>query len=154
MRESAELSGYRGHWYLPRRCEEIAMYSPQPPQQQPQYQQQPQQQPYGQGPYGQPPYGQPPYGQAPKDPNVGLILELIGFLGFLGIGWIWAGETAIGIALLIGWFIFLTVEIVLIFVFIGLCLTPLNLIVPIVSGVLLMNRLKARQAAVAQWPTI
>ena len=129
------------------------MYSPQPPQQQPPNQQDPfqqqpyQQQPYGQVPYGQPSYGQPPYGQPAKDPNVGLLLELIGFLGFLGIGWIWAGETAIGIALLIGWFIFLTVEVLLIFVFIGICLTPLNLIVPIASGVILMNRLKAKQAA-------
>jgi hypothetical protein len=134
------------------------MYSPQPPQQQPPNEQDPfqpqpyQQQPYGQSPYGQQPYGQPPYGQPAKDPNVGLLLELLGFLGFLGIGWIWAGETAIGIALLVGWFVFLTVEVILIFVLIGLCLTPLNLIVPIASGIILMNRLKAKQAAAANWP--
>lgn len=86
----------------------------------------------------------------PKDPSMGMILELIGFFGFLGIGWIWAGETAIGLALLIGWWIFLTVEVLLMFVVIGFCLTPLNLAVPIISGVILMNRLKARQAAVTQ----
>ena len=85
------------------------MYSPQPPQQQPPYQPPP----YGQGPHGQPPYGQPPYAQPPKDPTVGLLLELIGFFGFLGIGWIWAGETAVGIALLIGWFFFLGMEVLL-----------------------------------------
>lgn len=123
------------------------MYSPQPPQQPPY------QPPYGQPPYGQPPYGQPPYGQPAKDPTVGLLLELIGFLGFLGIGWIWAGETAVGIALLVGWFVFLGVEFLLFFVAIGFCLTPLNLIVPIASGIILMNRLKARQAAVASWPS-
>ena len=121
------------------------MYSPQPPQQQPPYQQPPyEQQPFQQQPYGQPP---PSYGQPPKDPNVGLLLELIGFFGFLGIGWLWAGETTIGISLLIGWLIFLGIEIALSIVLIGLCLIPLNFIVPIVSGVILMNRLKARQAA-------
>lgn len=130
------------------------MYSPQPPQQQPPYQQQPYQQPYGQGPYGQPPPGQPPYGQPAKDPTVGLLLELIGFFGFLGIGWIWSGETAIGIAILIGWFVFLGVEVLLSIILIGLCLIPLNFIVPIVSGVILMNRMKARQAAMANWPTL
>ena len=119
------------------------MYSPQSPQQP---------QPYQPAPYGQPPYGQPPAAQPPKDPNVGLLLELIGFLGFQGIGWLWAGETAIGLGLLIGWFVFLAVEVVLMFVLIGFCLLPLNLIVPIVSGVILMNRLKARQAAAASWP--
>ena len=123
------------------------MYSPQPSQPPPY-----QQPPHGQPPFGQPPYGQPTYAQPPKDPSVGLLLELIGFLGFLGIGWIWAGETGIGIAMLLGWFVFLIVEFILILVFIGVCLTPLNLIVPIVSGVILMNRLKARQA-VAGWPT-
>lgn len=120
------------------------MYSPQPPQQ-----------PYNQPPYGQPPYGQPPYGQPPKDPGVGLALELIGLVGLQGIGWLWAGEVAIGVGLLIGWFVFLTVEVLLMFALIGFCLVPLNLIVPIASGVILMNRLKARQAAPAAptWPT-
>ena len=134
------------------------MYSPQPPQQQPPHQQEPfPQQPYqqldGQGPYGQPPYGQPPYGQPAKDPTAGLLLELIGLLGFLGIGWIWSGETAIGIALLIGWFVFLGVEVLLSIVLIGLCLIPLNFIIPIASGIILMNRLKAKQAAAMNWPT-
>jgi len=132
------------------------MYSPQPPQQPPQQQPPYQQPPYGQGPYGQPPYGQPPYGQQPygqpaKDPTVGLLLELIGFFGFLGIGWIWAGETGIGIGLLLGWFVFLGIEVVLSIVLIGLCMIPLNFILPIVSGVILMNRLKARQAT-PSWP--
>jgi hypothetical protein len=125
------------------------MYSPQPPQQQPPYQ-------YGQGSYGQQPYGQPPYGQPPKDPTTGLLLELIGFLGFLGIGWIWAGETAIGIALLIGWLVLLPIYIVvcffLMFILIGFCLLPLPLLVPIASGIILRNRMRARQA-VTGWPT-
>jgi hypothetical protein len=141
-----------------RACEEFAMYSPQPPQQQPPYQQEPfqqpyQQQPYGQGPHGQPAYGQSPYGQVAKDPTVGLLLEFIGFFGFLGIGWIWSGETAIGIALLVGWLVFLGVEVLLSIILIGLCLIPLNFIIPIASGVILMSRLKAKQAAAMNLPT-
>jgi hypothetical protein len=127
------------------------MYSPppsEPPYRQPPYGQQPYQQPYGQA--------QQPHGQPPKDPTVGLLLELIGYVGFLGIGWIWAGETAIGIGILVGWLILMPIYFVIagfLTVFlIGFCMLPLPLIVPIVSGVLLMNRLKARQAAAASWP--
>ena len=132
--------------------EEIAMYNPQPPQHQPPYQQEPFQQPYQ-----PPPYGQPPYGQTAKDPTTGLLLELIGLLGFMGIGWIWAGETAIGVALLIGWWIvaptLIFVATLLSFVLIGLCMFPLLPLIPIASGVILMNRLKARQAATMNLPT-
>jgi hypothetical protein len=137
------------------------MYSPQPPQQQPPNQQdpfqpQPYQQPYGQAPYGQQPYGQPPYGQPAKEPTTGLLLELIGLLGFMGIGWIWAGETVIGVALLIGWWVvapmIIVVATLLSFVLIGLCLFPLLPAIPIASGIILMNRLKAKQAATANWP--
>ena len=124
-------------------------------------------------PYGQPPspppappgqsYGGPPpaqpysYGAAPRpvatagpevrDPTTGLLIEMIpGFFGFLGIGWLWAGETAIGIALLLGYWVFLAVEIALMFVLIGFCLLPVNLIAPIASAIVLQRRLKERQA--------
>jgi hypothetical protein len=129
-------------------------YPPQQPQQP--------QQPYPQQPY--PPYQQPyqqqvqpvydPLATPPKDPTTGLLLELIGLFGFAGIGWLWAGETAIGVALLLGFWAFLAVEVFLMFIVIGFCLLPFNLIIPIVSGVMLQNRLKARQAQLAaqQYP--
>jgi len=91
----------------------------------------------------QPPYQ--PVGPPPKDPSTGLLLELLGLVGFSGIGWLWAGETAIGIALLLGFWVFLAIEVVLMFVVIGFCLLPLNLIIPIASAVLLQKRLKERQ---------
>ena len=34
---------------------------------------------------------------------MGLLLELLGYVGFLGIGHIWAGKTTRGVALLIGY---------------------------------------------------
>jgi hypothetical protein len=107
---------------------------------------------YGQGGYGAPGAGfGPSYGAggavtAAKDPQTGLLLELIGIFGFLGIGWLWAGETAIGIALLIGFWVFLGIEIFLSIFLIGLCLLPLNVIIPIASAFLLQKRLKERQA--------
>lgn len=90
----------------------------------------------------QPPYQ--PVGPPPKDPSTGLLLELLGLVGFSGIGWLWAGETAIGIALLLGFWVFLAIEAVLMFVVIGFCLLPLNLIIPVASGLLLQKRLKER----------
>ena len=110
-----------------------------------------QQQGYGAGQYAQPQYGQP-YGQQygaattqAKDPTTGLLLELIGLFGFAGIGWLWAGETVIGISLLIGYFVFLGIEFLSFFIVIGFCLLPFNLIIPIASGMLLQKRLKERQ---------
>ncbi len=105
------------------------------------------------GGYGQPfsggvQYGQQQYGTvaAPaKDPTTGLLLELIGLFGFAGIGWLWAGETVIGLSLLIGYFVFLGIEILSFFIFIGFCLIPFNFIIPIASAVLLQKRLKERQ---------
>jgi hypothetical protein len=118
-------------------------YPPQQPNQPPQ---QPYQQQYQQG--YQPPFQQQygPVGVPPKDPTTGLLLELIGLFGFSGIGWLWAGETAIGIGLLLGFWAFLTIEVFLMFIVIGFCLLPLNLAIPIISGVMLQKRLKERQA--------
>ena len=41
------------------------------------------------GNYGYP-QGYPPAAPPAKDPSTGLILELIGFFGVCGIGWLWA----------------------------------------------------------------
>lgn len=85
----------------------------------------------------------PTYGAvAAKDPSTAMIIEiLLGLFGFLGIGHLYAGRTTPGIVLLLGWWVFLFVEAMLIFVVIGFCLFPANLIVPIVSGVWLKNEM-------------
>lgn len=112
------------------------------------------QQGYGGPQYGQQ-YGQQQYGAVPpsaKDPTTGLLLELIGFFGFAGIGWLWAGETVIGLSLMIGYFIFLGIEFLSFFIVIGFCLLPFNLIIPIASGLLLQKRLKEQQMLAAGGP--
>jgi TM2 domain-containing membrane protein YozV len=41
-----------------------------------------------------------------RDPFVALLLEIVGgFFGFLGIGWIYAGRPAMGILLLLGYWL-------------------------------------------------
>ena len=41
-----------------------------------------------------------------RDPFMALLLEIVGgFFGFLGIGWIYAGQPAVGILLLVGYWL-------------------------------------------------
>lgn len=89
-----------------------------------------------------------PYGYVqPKDPTVGLLLELIGYVGFLGIGHIWAGKTSRGIALLVGWWIYWALVPFLVFVLIGCLMIPLGLIIPLASGWYLKNEMEREQSA-------
>ena len=96
--------------------------------------------------------GYPPRGVA-KDPSAGLLIELIlGLFGFLGIGYLWAGETVLGIGLLLGYWAFWGIVAVVTVLSFGLllCFLPffilLYLVAPIVSALLLQRRLRARQA--------
>lgn len=91
-----------------------------------------------------------------KDPNSGLLIELLpGFFGFLGIGWLWAGETALGVALLVGYWCFWGIVAFLTLVTFGflLCLLPifglLYIAAPIISAFALQKRLRERGALVA-----
>ncbi len=107
---------------------------------------------YNYGASSQPPF--PPIGLPPKDPSTGLLLELIGLFGFSGIGWLWAGQTVLGIVLLIGFWSFIVIEVLLMYVLIGFCQLPFNLAVPLISGLLLQKHLKGRQDMLAaqQYP--
>jgi hypothetical protein len=76
-----------------------------------------------------------------RDPFIALILEVVGgFFGFLGLGWIYAGRPAIGIALLVGyWLLDWAIGVTLSIVTIGLwCFVwpAQNLILSAVSGYL------------------
>jgi TM2 domain-containing membrane protein YozV len=96
--------------------------------------------------YGQPQY---PYPSAPtqrKDSTVALLLELIGYAGFLGIGHIYAGRTSRGIALLVGGFIYLIASAVLTIVLVGICMFVAWLAVPILSGLWIKNDLDKTNA--------
>jgi TM2 domain-containing membrane protein YozV len=101
--------------------------------------------------YAQPPVYQPAgtvqgAATAKKDPTVALLLELIGYLGFLGIGHIYAGKTTRGIALLIGWWIYLALAWLLTIVLVGCLLLVVALAVPILSGLWIKSEMEKEQA--------
>jgi hypothetical protein len=85
-------------------------------------------------------------GVAPIDPNVAW-LELIGLIGFLGIGYLVAGRTNDGILRLIGFMAFLFVgwliTAILIAVIIGICLVPVMLVAQVAIPVWSALQLKA-----------
>jgi len=91
------------------------------------------------------PYGAAPAPTAAKDPTTAFIIELIaGIFGFLGIGHIYAEQTTRGVVLLVCWWAFLVVEIFLMFIIVGFCLTPLNLLVPLGSAFWLKREMEGQ----------
>jgi TM2 domain-containing membrane protein YozV len=81
-----------------------------------------------------------------KDSGLALILEILpGLFGFLGIGYMYAGYTTRGILQLVGWWIILAIAFVISAATAGigfLCFAPFAIGVPIVSGLLLKERMK------------
>lgn len=126
-----------------------AQYTPPPPGWQPgQTQNLPAQQ-YGAQGYGQPPqinyqYQQQPgvAGVPPRNPTVAFLLELLGIVGFLGIGHIYSGHTGRGIALLLGWWAYLLISGVLTIILVGFCMLVAVLIVPPLSGFWIMRNVE------------
>lgn len=99
----------------------------------------------------QPGYPPPQQATAPKDPTTALMLELLGYLGFLGIGHIYAGKTNRGIALLISWLVYLTASVLLIFCLVGCFMFIAWLIVPPLSGIWVKNEMeKERMTGIRQ----
>jgi hypothetical protein len=97
---------------------------------------------YGQQAYPQPAYP-PHYAYArPKDPTIGLLLELIGLFGFLGIGHIYAGKVTRGVVLMASFFMYFIVFGCLSFVLVGIPFLLLYWVVPIISGLYLRNEME------------
>ncbi len=93
------------------------------------------------------PYG--PSSYAPrKDRALALVLELLpGFFGFMGFGWMYADQVGVGLAILIGFWVFLCAEVGVALVTLGVslfCTAPLHLILLAASAVLLYNQTRAR----------
>jgi hypothetical protein len=78
-----------------------------------------------------------------------VIIELIGgYLGLLGLGWVYAGDVLRGILILAGYFILLTFGGFLVTITFGL----LGLIfVPLYIGIPLISAFKVYQFANAKW---
>jgi hypothetical protein len=85
----------------------------------------------------------------PKDAGTAVIIEIIGgILGFLGLGFIYAGMTTSGILRLIGWWILLFIFGLIIGITGGIaafCLIPIALAIPIISGLMLKGKMARMQ---------
>ena len=83
-----------------------------------------------------------------KDRGVALILEILpGLFGFLGIGWIYAGNSGAGVAWLIGTIVWAVMAIIIVAATAGfgaLCTIPVQIILLIVSAVSLSGYIKRR----------
>jgi TM2 domain-containing membrane protein YozV len=108
-----------------------------PAQNYPNYPQQP-------GGYG---YQQPGMvAAAPKDPTTALLLELIGYAGFMGIGHIYAGKVGRGIALMFGFWAYLVVFGLLSIILIGCLFLLVTPVFPILSGLWIKSEMEKERA--------
>jgi hypothetical protein len=74
-----------------------------------------------------------------------IVEAILAFLGIYGVGWMIAGETTIGIVLLIAGFVWDAIFVVAAVTVIGLCcVVPLQLIFVALSAFQLNNRLRMR----------
>jgi TM2 domain-containing membrane protein YozV len=89
-------------------------------------------------------------GTPQRDPTIALLLEFLGYIGFLGIGHIYAGRVTRGIVLLVGWWIYWAVTFVLFIVLIGFCFALLGLAGPIASGLWIRNEMEKENALARQ----
>jgi hypothetical protein len=98
-----------------------------------------------------PPSSQRPSGpgyvsRAPRDMSTALLLEiLLGLIGLPGIGWLYSGNTLVGVLLLSGFLVWDLINISIAIATVGLgclCTVPINLVVVAVSAVLLQNYVK------------
>lgn len=81
----------------------------------------------------------------PRDTTPVLVEAILAFFGLYGIGWLIAGETTIGVSLLIAGFVWDAIFVVAAFTVIGLCcVVPLQLIFVALSAFQLNNRLRMR----------
>lgn len=82
----------------------------------------------------------------PKDRSIALILEILpGLFGFLGFGWIYSGNTAAGIAILIGFLLWDAIAIIITLVaggFACICTVPISLAFIAVSASILNSYTK------------
>lgn len=74
------------------------------------------------------------------------VLEAVfGVFGVLGVGHIYANRMSLGFVYMIGWWVFLFVELFLMAVLFGFCLTPLNLVIPLLSAIQVRGHIRTTQ---------
>ena len=82
---------------------------------------------------------------AAPDANTAFLLELIlGLFGLMGVGWMYAGQVVVGVALLVGWFVVIGLGLggSILTACLGLCLwIPIHIAGPIISAIILRKQL-------------
>jgi len=93
----------------------------------------------------------------PKDPNTAMIIEIVaGYFGLLGIGHLYAGRTTAGLVRLFGWWILIIGVLFgsaifsafgdagsILAVITLICLIPVILAAPVVSGLMLKRSMRS-----------
>jgi hypothetical protein len=86
-----------------------------------------------------------------------LWLETIfGLFGLLGVGHVYAGRIVLGIALMIGWWIYLAIAVAVVTISVGVaaCLfAPVSLAVPIISGIQARTYIQ-QKGSTGNWPSV
>jgi hypothetical protein len=81
----------------------------------------------------------------PQNTTPVIVEAILAFFGVYGVGWLIAGETSIGVALLIAGFVWDAIFVAAAFTVLGLCcVVPLQLIFVALSAFQLNNRLRMR----------
>lgn len=91
-----------------------------------------------------------PYGYhvpAPKDRIMAVGMEVVGGLfGFLGVGWIYAGQTGVGVTLMLGYWLFICVQAGIAMMSMAaslLCTVPVTLTIIGISAYMLYNHTRS-----------
>ena len=80
-------------------------------------------------------YAPPAQPAGRRDRDLAFLLEVLpGLFGLLGIGHMYGGNVVRGVSLLLGYWIFMAFEGALMFVGVGFCLLPANLVLPLLSA--------------------
>jgi hypothetical protein len=83
-----------------------------------------------------------------KDRSLALILEILpGLFGLLGFGWIYAGNTGVGIAWLVGMLVWTGISAIIAIFSVGIsliCTLPVNIAMIVISAVTLNNYTRKR----------
>ena len=92
------------------------------------------------------------YQKTLRDPNTAMIIEIIGtVLGFMGLGWLYAGRTGTGLLLLFGYWAALVVVVLLSVLTGGIfaCIwLPIDIVIAVISGSMAKSALEKDNAAI------
>jgi len=88
---------------------------------------------------------------ASRTPSTAFLLELLGYLGILGVGHVYSGNVGLGIGIMLFWFMFLLGSAFLVTItggFAACCLAPVVLLAPAASAAIAYEQLEKQNITV------